>query len=391
MHSCCSTKRKRHAFIALVALLVAVSWLGVLDQAADDYTDGAIIQAGSAYAVARGINATVSVLQSSTISFSFGVGGSIAVGEILDPINDLIERFSESVTVALGSLVLQKILLKITANKVFSVILTLVGALLVWAAYFSKLAWARYLTKLFIILVVVRFSLGLVVLANSMVHQLFLSDSIAENSRQMEQFDGDIKNLQRSVKLSPAQQQALKTAIAHDQSLLKQIKEQRLPKTERALAAVQQKLAHAEQEKEKAERDAGLMGKFDGVNPWTDNKKMLAARKKITQIDEKRQRIEATKQRLADQITSLQDSIDENRAALENVSGLVDRVKNWKTELTELKAKLEEKTQHFVQYVIDLLMLFILQAVLLPMLFFYLLIKLIKMVWNTHWDMLLAS
>ncbi len=140
---------RRKWLTAAIGLLTILSWAGSLDKYSDDYTNSAIIQAGSAYAVARGINATVSVLQTSTVSASAGVGvtggGSIMIGEFLDPLNDLIERFSEVMTVALGSLVMQKVLITIAANKLFSGLLTLLGFVSVWLLWMEKNRHIRWL------------------------------------------------------------------------------------------------------------------------------------------------------------------------------------------------------------------------------------------------------
>ena len=116
-------------------LLIGLSWLGNIDKHADKYTHESIIQAGTAYAAARGINAVVSVFQESTIGISFIGSTTVAVGELLDPINDLIERFSSVMVVALGSLVLQKILLVIVAHEFFNSAVTLLGIILIIIIY----------------------------------------------------------------------------------------------------------------------------------------------------------------------------------------------------------------------------------------------------------------
>ena len=60
-----------------ILLLIGLSWLGNIDKHSDEYTHESIVQAGTAYAAARGINAVVSVLQTSTIGFSIFAGGSV--------------------------------------------------------------------------------------------------------------------------------------------------------------------------------------------------------------------------------------------------------------------------------------------------------------------------
>ena len=89
-------KFNRNAFVAiLIVVLVGVSSSRLLDDYVDDYTTGAIKNAAITYATARGINALVSMMQSSEVEAGIGVvSGSVTIGELLDPLNDMIERFS---------------------------------------------------------------------------------------------------------------------------------------------------------------------------------------------------------------------------------------------------------------------------------------------------------
>ena len=70
-------REKKNQLILVVILLVTFSWVPTLDNYSDDYTDASILQAGAAYATARGINALISTLQTSTIQVGLGVEGSI--------------------------------------------------------------------------------------------------------------------------------------------------------------------------------------------------------------------------------------------------------------------------------------------------------------------------
>lgn len=59
--------RKFAMVIGFMLLAVVMSWTGVVDRNSSKYVDDALTQAFSAYAVARGINAVVSVLQSVSV------------------------------------------------------------------------------------------------------------------------------------------------------------------------------------------------------------------------------------------------------------------------------------------------------------------------------------
>ncbi len=171
-------KDKRSWMITAIIILTAISWFGFIDKYSSEYTHRSILEAGAAYGVSRGINAAVSVAQTSTVQIAIGVGGSITVGEALDPINDLIERFSQVITVALSSLVLQKVLLAIASNIIFKILCTISGALVIALVYLRKSKHLNRSLKVFLILILTRLSLAIVLSMNSLVDNVFLSDKI---------------------------------------------------------------------------------------------------------------------------------------------------------------------------------------------------------------------
>ncbi|WP_119679903.1 hypothetical protein [Indioceanicola profundi] len=114
--------RTRLGMSLLFALLALVAWAGLLDRAERAVLPGTLAGAGervleenltraaALFATARTLNAAISVLQSAEVtagvSVGAGVEGTVVPGQALDPINDLIERFSAimlSATVALGA------------------------------------------------------------------------------------------------------------------------------------------------------------------------------------------------------------------------------------------------------------------------------------------------
>lgn len=96
----------------LTVLLVAVVLLGFtqqLDQRAGKPVDDAFERALVTFAVVRSINAVVSVVQGTELAIEpAGVGVILTPGQIFDPVNDLIERFSWIMLAASTSLGAQK-------------------------------------------------------------------------------------------------------------------------------------------------------------------------------------------------------------------------------------------------------------------------------------------
>ncbi|MEZ5558894.1 MAG: hypothetical protein R3E86_10200 [Pseudomonadales bacterium] len=106
------------ALLSLLLLaLAAASWSGRLDQLALSSTDVTLTRALTTFAVSRGLNGVISLAQGTEIAIQpVGVGVTLSVGEILDPLNDLVERFSWLVMVACASLGTQMLLAQILAN-----------------------------------------------------------------------------------------------------------------------------------------------------------------------------------------------------------------------------------------------------------------------------------
>ena len=107
-----SPGRRPVAAFALVAAVGLLAVLPVADEVGAGHVDAALKRALLGYAVARGLNGAISVAQGTEGAVQpAGVGVNFAPGEILDPINDLVERFSWIMMLAASSLGVQKVLL----------------------------------------------------------------------------------------------------------------------------------------------------------------------------------------------------------------------------------------------------------------------------------------
>lgn len=192
---------KKTAVAACLCLIIAISWMGFIDSQSAAHIDSALKQALVTYGVARGVNAVVSVLQ--TIHL-FGLG----VGEVLDPINDLVERFSSVMELAIGSLFLQKILLEITSSLFFKCALSVSGGLLILALYVRTGIHMLLISRMFISLFFIRFSIAIVVALNGIVSSVFITDKINADIVVVQQVEKDALPLELiaeevAVKSSP--------------------------------------------------------------------------------------------------------------------------------------------------------------------------------------------
>jgi len=79
----------------LLTGLVALAWTQSLDDNVLDNTGETLQRALATFAVARAMNGAISVAQGTELAIQpVGVGVTLTVGEVLDPLNDLVERFS---------------------------------------------------------------------------------------------------------------------------------------------------------------------------------------------------------------------------------------------------------------------------------------------------------
>jgi hypothetical protein len=158
VHRTDRTKLKQLVGALGLILLLVLTWLPDFDAAADDYLSHALTDNLVIYASARTINAVISVIQSFEVSLSLGAGFALNPGEALDPLNDLIERFSGFVLYGLAALGLQQVML-IASSSLLSKILISAAALGIAVSALLGLRINTIFKRLICLLLLVRFAL----------------------------------------------------------------------------------------------------------------------------------------------------------------------------------------------------------------------------------------
>jgi hypothetical protein len=180
----------RKALLSLSGILLAAVLfvspglrLPVLDDATDAYFRTAITKAGLSYATCRVINASVSVIKDSSLHLQpAGVGVSLAVGQVLDPIDDLTERVSDILVTAITSLGVQKLAYEIGVSLVppLLAIFMLALSLLVWLESRKIRLLQNALIRLALLFLIARFCLPLSALVNEFINENFFHDRITD-------------------------------------------------------------------------------------------------------------------------------------------------------------------------------------------------------------------
>lgn len=196
----------KKTFISVFFVFVIyLSYSNVLDTVAEDYTEAGIERSLITFAISRSLNGVISVAQGTEIALSpAGVGLTFAPGQILDPVNDLIERFSWVVMVSGASLGIQRLFLEITSSMFINVALSLLVLLCIlnmWGVFDKfKIQYipASIINKSFVLLVFIRFSIPVIALVNEGLYLSYLQPQFEEAQTKLENASSQIEKINES-------------------------------------------------------------------------------------------------------------------------------------------------------------------------------------------------
>lgn len=181
--------RKTSITVLLVAL-AALAWFGTVDDYGREYADKGFKRALITFAVARTLNGVISVAQGTEVAVQpAGIGINFTPGEILDPINDLIERFSWVMLASSTSLGLQKLLLAIFSSTAFTVVILLALLAGIAALWYSgrRPEWLKPVAyKIALFVLVLRFAIPLIAVASEGVFHFFLEEQYNSSTQGIE-------------------------------------------------------------------------------------------------------------------------------------------------------------------------------------------------------------
>jgi hypothetical protein len=133
--------------VAAVAMLVFAPFA---DARGEAYLEATFARTLAALAATRGLDSAISLAQSSEVSFSFGPGGSLGIGQALDPVNDLVEQYGALLLTSTTALGVQRVAMQIGRALGWWLFLPAAAVLLGASAFrgglrASWLAWGRRL------------------------------------------------------------------------------------------------------------------------------------------------------------------------------------------------------------------------------------------------------
>ena len=215
-----STRRICFTLLFITGGLLNTS--GILDQTGRNYIDAAFSRSLLSFAMARGLNAVLSVAQGTELSIQpMGLGVTLTPGELLDPINDLVERFSWIMVATSTSIGIQEVFLEISSWGVFVYLINTVFALTIAALWWS--GCAKFVTNLFlkasILLIFLRFSVPTVFILNEIVYQEFLAANYQQATQSIEHANSELNELTREIKANTSEARASEDTLPVWQSM----------------------------------------------------------------------------------------------------------------------------------------------------------------------------
>lgn len=179
-------------FFTVFAIVILLFSLNVeVDNSAMGLHNEAFERSMVAFTLAKGLNAVISLIQGTELSFSpMGVGLNLSVGEILDPLNDMVERFSWVMLFATVSLGVQKLLLILSAKAFLHVALFFSMAVSLFFLWYKKLQNEKLFSfsiKILLFVLVLRFGAVLFVYTNELVYNSLLKTEYVSSTQTLQE------------------------------------------------------------------------------------------------------------------------------------------------------------------------------------------------------------
>ena len=187
-------------FISIILIIILALSLNIeLDNSALALHDEIFQRAMLAFGLAKGLNAVISLIQGTELSFAVGIGLNLSVGEVLDPFNDMVERFSWVMLLSSISLGIIKIILVISSKLFLQISIAVTVAIisfLIWAKRFQNIDLITLFVKILALFLLLRFSAIIFIYSSEFLYNSSLKNEYTSSSKIVEQTKHKLENLQ---------------------------------------------------------------------------------------------------------------------------------------------------------------------------------------------------
>jgi hypothetical protein len=189
-------------FVSVLLIILLILSLGLgIDENAMKLQDEAFSRALVSFGLAKGLNAIISLIQGTELSFTpVGIGLNFSVGEILDPFNDMVERFSWVMLASTVSLGIQKILLMLSSKLFLKVVIVLSISLSLIFLWTKKLynKWFFIMPfKIVLFLLILRFGAVLSIYTTEYLYQSTLHVEYINSEKIVQKTQYELEDLHK--------------------------------------------------------------------------------------------------------------------------------------------------------------------------------------------------
>ena len=254
----------------ILILTIVLAWSKVLDIHAKDYNLSTTKDVITTLAITRSINAALSVVQNSSLLLGVGVQVDMAVGQVVNPINDFLDRFSWVLLFALISLGIQDFIIVLAQTSILNGLLT-ISILLVIFSFYKRYSFSDVVYKFMIFLVFIRFSIPIIDIVNGYIYQTMMQQKIITIQEKNKKFNKELQSL-------------LPTQAIELNNLKKELNKLKIQK-EQILEKSTQNLTYFDKLKAKLNYNNSNISKNDKINLSKLDKKIKTIETKIEKVD----------------------------------------------------------------------------------------------------------
>lgn len=167
------TKTQRICYLVLLVLCTVLLWMPLESNIGQQLTNMLTVTL-SVYAVLRGLNAVISMAQGTELAIEpMGVGMTLTPGELLDPLNDMIEQVSTVLLVASASIGIQKIILSLSDIELLRWVLAGISIIAMFFVAIKSISPSKQksVMRLIFILTLLRLAVPAMVLTSNMMQK----------------------------------------------------------------------------------------------------------------------------------------------------------------------------------------------------------------------------
>jgi len=169
-----NTQWNKILIVFLSTIIVFIAFSYTLDVKGKELVDESFTQSVLVFGSAKALNAVISLAQGTELDLPFL---TVAIGEVLDPINDLIEQFSFVMLASMVSLGVQKIMMNFVTTDLYNfVLLFCIIVVNIWLFYrFQRDEKLRTIFfRITVILIFLRFAVPLMGIVNEFAYNSFV-------------------------------------------------------------------------------------------------------------------------------------------------------------------------------------------------------------------------